>query len=200
MITDKGGNIQTHNAWSQGHKHSQTHNVWSQTGAWTFTGTQCMITDRGTNIYRYTMYDHGQAREHSDIQYMITDRGINIQTMYDYRQAHEYSHTQSWSKTGAHSDTQYMITDKGMNIHTVTARHTNIHRHTTHRNIPQRTLYSDGSQTHFLALVLLGKSTTNPPVKPALIDCCVISSTWADISLTSLSEYIWCNILTKFLF
>ena len=78
------------------------------TGTQTLADTQCMITDggmnihrhtmitdRGTYIYRYTMYDHGQAREHSDIQYIITDRGINIQTMYDYRQAHEYSHTQS---------------------------------------------------------------------------------------------------------
>ena len=57
-------------------------------------------------------------------------------------------------------------------------RHTNIHRHTE---------YTERLQTHFLALVLLGKSTTKPPVKPALIDCCVISSTWQDKGLASLA-------------
>ncbi len=33
-------------------------------------------------------------------------------------------------------------------------------------------------RTNFLALVLFGKSTTTPPVKPAFIACCVISSSF----------------------
>ena len=67
-------------------------------------------------------------------------------------------------------------------------RHMNIHRHT---------MYTERLQTHFLALVLLGKSTTKPPVKPALIDCCVISSTWQDKGLASLATGVWGQHLHK---
>ena len=37
---------------------------------------------------------------------------------------------------------------------------------------------------YFLAFVLFGKSTTRPPVKPALIDCCVISSSCRQLHKT----------------
>ena len=39
-------------------------------------------------------------------------------------------------------------------------------------------IFNGNYTTNFFALVLFGKSTTTPPVKPARIDCCVMSSSY----------------------